>query len=229
MIVRNLEGIEDFGDYLAVRATLTDDDADLVESLECLQGLGFKSILFADLCPNSGLQRSADADGSSRRHREDGYLGLMEHILASASGIEEIPEMVLRDSVQDLQYGARRYFCCDTGRHHLYLDPDGDLYPCFRLMTPDGVQRVGSLESPPSPESLQVFYDTNVLTTVCFSCWARYLCGGPCFGNSFAAYGDFSTPDPVHCYHQKFSLYCAAYLLDHFNNAEKMSRADPGT
>jgi len=196
-----------------------------VENLKSLQKLGFKDIILADLCPNSGLRRSADSEQDIGL-REERYFELVAHVLQSASCIEEIPEMTLRDCLKDLKYGARRYFCCDTGRHLLYLDPDEDFYPCFRLMTPDTSQRVGSLDLPPRPESLAIFYETNVMTTQCFACWARYLCGGPCFGNAFVSHGDFSTPDPGYCRHQKLLLYCAAYLLDHYRMSETMVKGD---
>ena len=96
------------------------------------------------------------------------------------------------------------------------LDPDADLYPCFRLMTPDRREKIGSLDEPFDPERSRVFMQSNVLATSCYECWARYLCGGPCFGDAFTTAGDYTTPHAVQCEQRKFKLICAAYVLDHF-------------
>jgi uncharacterized protein len=216
IIVRNLERIPNFGDCLSVRATCADDDLDLVESLKSLQNLGFKHIALADLCPNSGLKLNENSEGHLETWKKR-FEELVDHTLKTASCIEEIPELGLRDAVVSIKNRHRSYFSCSTGRHHFYVDPVGDFYPCFRLMSPDGSRRVGSLQGSLREDVLRELFEANVLTTSCSSCWARYLCGGPCFGDSFSSHGNLSTPDPTYCFRQKFVLESAAYVLYHLD------------
>ena len=214
IIVRNLKGIPEFHQYLAVRATAVDDDTDLVESLECLRSVGFRDIRICGLCPNSGLE----LDGNDFRMDvwQKRYLELMDYALAGAEKLDNLPESGMHKDALALKNRHRSYFCCSTGRYYYYLDPDADLYPCFRLMTPDRKEKIGSLDEPFDPERSRVFMQSNVLATSCYECWARYLCGGPCFGDAFATTGDYTTPHAVQCEQRKFKLMCAAYVLDHF-------------
>lgn len=218
MIVKNLHSIPDFGKYLFARATTVEDDTDLVGNLKCMQDVGFHWIRLAGLCPNSGIEKGAGEfrfDIWKKR-----YLELVDHVMKTASKIDEIPEAGLKADVISLRDRHRSHFCCGTGRYYYYLDPDGDLYPCFRLMTPDGREKIGTLDSPIDREKAKSFLQNNVLATQCYSCWARYLCGGPCFGDAFHIAGDYSTPNKEECRRRRFILECAAYLLDYFNNMD---------
>jgi uncharacterized protein len=206
---------------LAVRATVPDADTDLVDCLVTLQKLGFSEIRLSGLCPNSGMpvnQQDFEFETWKRR-----YLQLMDYVLATAQGPEEIPEGGMRADVLSLKNRRRTYFCCGTGRYYYYVDPAGDLYPCFRLMTEDRRERLGKLGEPIDPLKASAFLETNVLTTQCRSCWARYLCGGPCFGDAFFSFGDYATPHALTCQQKKFRLQCAAYVLDKLSEKEHTS------
>ncbi len=216
-IVGNLQEIPEFGRYLPVRATVVDADIDLVACLKSLQEVGFENIIISGVCPNSGLdsnQGRFEIDIWKKRLME-----LVDHTLKTAHDVDEIPEHFLREAALGLKERARHYFCCGTGRFYYYLDPDRDLYPCFRLMTPDGGHRIGSLDTDLNEEKTRDLLQTNVLATSCYECWARYLCGGPCFGDSFMSSGDLSSPHPAECARRRFVIKCGAYLLARFQNS----------
>ena len=210
-IVSNLQSIPDFGRYLSVRATISEPETDLVAGLKTLQELGFREIKLSGLCPNSGIDRPEG--NKSLEVWKQRYMELVDHALAVSNRVEDIPEAGLRRNALELQKRNKKMFCCSTGRRYYYLDPDGDLYPCFRLMTPDSSERIGSIHEPPEDDQSKKFLRVNVLATHCYQCWARYQCGGPCFGDSYFESGDYVTPDAEECERRRYSIQCAAYVL----------------
>jgi uncharacterized protein len=211
-IVSNLRGIPNFGNYIKARATIPGDDADQVEILKTLQEVGFKEIVLGDLCPNSGNLQPHDTMIGAEKWKKR-YLDLADYIVRTSATIEDIAESGLFGAIDALRTRGRYYYCCDTGRRFFYLNPDGDLYPCFRLMTPDKRYRIGGLESGTNPETYRQFSERNVLNTSCKDCWARYLCGGPCYGDAFTSSGDLVTPQASFCEKQRFVFQTAAYVL----------------
>ena len=47
----------------------------------------------------------------------------------------------------------------------------------------------------------------------CSKCWAKYVCGGDCFYNSFLVNGNIYDPDPVTCSMNQFFIEHAMDLL----------------
>jgi len=217
IIVNNLKSIPNFGDYLSVRATVVEDDIDLVKCITTLQDIGFKTISFGQVCSNSGTDTTQDhfsMDTWKKRNDE-----LVDYYIDTAESIQDIPVRNFRSVINNIYFRSRQLFCCATGRYYYYIDPDGDIYPCARLITQDSDQRLGTLDDTSCiEEKSRAFFTRNVYRTMCRDCWARYLCGGPCFGDSHFIYGDLETPDPMDCEKKKYLIYLAAYILDYYTH-----------
>jgi len=218
IIADNLAGIPNFGDYIPARATVVEDDMDLVASVKALRNIGFKKISFGQLCSNSGMNtKEEDFRIEVWKKRYDELLDYCIEVNQD-NNLENFPISNLQFLARQIYLGARRHFCCATGRYFYYIDPDEGISPCFRLLTKDSDQKIGTLDDTTHiEEKTRVFFETNVYRTKCRNCWARYICGGPCFGDSFYLYGDYETPDPVTCEKNKYLIYSAAYLLDHYS------------
>ncbi len=220
IIVNNLKSIPDFGDYIPVRATVMEDDIDLVKSLKKLRDIGFKAILFGQLCSNSGVDA---AEGSFRIEAwKRRYDELVDYCIRTYDSADSIPLRNFQNLLNNIYIRSRLLYCCATGRYYYYINPDGEIYPCARLITNDSDQKIGTLDDTPLiAEKTRAFFAMSVYRTTCRDCWARYLCGGPCFGDSFFQYGDFQTPDYIVCGKTKYLIYCAAYILDYYRNIKK--------
>jgi uncharacterized protein len=76
---------------------------------------------------------------------------------------------------------------CGAGRMYLAVGPDGELYPCGRMIGIDKY-RVGTLPGGVNPEAIHAFCNeagrSYELREACAACWAAPLCCGPCYACS---------------------------------------------
>jgi len=61
--------------------------------------------------------------------------------------------------------------------------------------------------------------DTNCADRkLCSDCWARFICGGDCFHNSYINTGTILTPDRAYCEIEKHLIELGVVLLCHLNS-----------
>lgn len=105
---------------------------------------------------------------------------------------------------------------CGCGKSGVYCDVDGSLYPCAHFM---GIKTyaVGSLQTGISNADLvKSFSEATIFEREpCNSCWARFLCGGGCYYQSYLANGTISTPDAAKCKLTKALIVEAVKLFCH--------------
>jgi radical SAM protein with 4Fe4S-binding SPASM domain len=85
----------------------------------------------------------------------------------------------------------------------LYVQPDGDVFPCFYLQIPEF--RLGNIRD----DSLEDIYKTDLMQQLlditikdikgCTECDLRYFCGGGCRGSAYREAGSLYVPDPLDC------------------------------
>jgi len=90
---------------------------------------------------------------------------------------------------------------CGIGRGTSTIDPLGDIYPCHRFV---GMENyiTGNISSGIDHEkvfSLLRNYIDNSRKHCFSSCWAKYICGGPCPWYVAHPSGNFLKPDYSHC------------------------------
>jgi len=83
----------------------------------------------------------------------------------------------------------------------------------MRLITANKQQRMGSLFSSIETEKVRLFTENNIMNKSCRNCWACYLCGGMCYGDSFAVTGDIRKPVSGFCQITRYKIEVAAYIL----------------
>ena len=86
---------------------------------------------------------------------------------------------------------------CQAGRSKVSVAANGDLYPCDSFVGREEFC-LGNIETGITKESpfKNLTVDTN---DSCSNCWARYMCSGDCYHNSFLTNGSIYKPDPVIC------------------------------
>ena len=83
-----------------------------------------------------------------------------------------------------LYRGEPEYYGCPThaGINMFHVDPAGDIYPCYRMLSKE--LRLGNAAKEDPAEQAdrirKAFIDDNVYENECRKCWARHLCGGIC-------------------------------------------------
>jgi uncharacterized protein len=113
--------------------------------------------------------------------------------------------------------------CCQAGRSFIAIAPEGVIYPCFRFL---GLPqyRLGCLPGKIDQEAARAFQRgpgrPSGQRKACRRCWARPLCGGPCF-----ACVELTTDDqeivPLHCQYVLADASAAVWTV------EKLRKANP--
>ncbi len=96
----------------------------------------------------------------------------------------------LSEVLQKLASRVPSFFPCDAGSGALGVGTDGSLYPCHHFFGNRDFQ-VGNVDhGVVSMKDLEPYRVPVTRRDTCTSCWARFLCGGPCYHRSFAELGD---------------------------------------
>ena len=90
-------------------------------------------------------------------------------------------------------------YSCGAGRKYFAVDPDGNLYICHRFVGKDEY-KVGNVFGTINREKVgEVAYAYVEHKDECKSCWARYLCAGGCFYNSYENGGNLLAAPKEYC------------------------------
>lgn len=104
---------------------------------------------------------------------------------------------------------------CQAGKNKLALTANGDLYPCDSFVgEPDfciGNAVEGKINS---KEICDIYCEDR---KECNKCWARYICGGDCFHNSYLKNDCITQPDEIFCELQKKLIEFSVVLLAYMN------------
>jgi uncharacterized protein len=226
-IMRNLSRINDFGDVITARATVLNADTDLMTIYRTLSEAGFKRTALSEVCPNSGNPPTFPPDSIPKWKKD--YFELAVHVCDSADSIGAIPILSVADQMWQILSKTKSYYCCYTGLSYFYVTPGGEIYPCSRVITEDKRFLLGSVETGIDRRLVGDFKRNNVFNKVCRSCWARYLCGGQCYGDTFAGNRDITVPDSSFCDLMKHKIEVAAYMLDVFQRQGKLPSPETGS
>jgi len=88
---------------------------------------------------------------------------------------------------------------CHAGDDKFSFDAMGNIYPCDSFI---GMEEfcLGNIYNGVDENARKRFVDGTVMNRKkCSTCWARFLCAGDCFHNSFLANGDIYEPDEIIC------------------------------
>lgn len=101
---------------------------------------------------------------------------------------------------------------CYAGDRKLSFDGSGNIYPCDSFVGEDNFI-LGNIYSGMNEDARRRFIDGTVLRrNKCNKCWARNICAGDCFHNSYLAHGDIYEADDVFCSINKHLVEYALYI-----------------
>jgi len=101
---------------------------------------------------------------------------------------------------------------CQAGKNKVSIAANGDMYPCDSFV---GMPQflLGNVIT--GTNDNQLFKDINVETnTFCEKCWARYVCGGDCYHNSYLTNCSIKKPDGIICELEKHIIILSLIYLD---------------
>lgn len=83
---------------------------------------------------------------------------------------------------------------CDAGINRITVTPNGDIYPCHRLV--GTIHKIGNVsERLVNLENYKVINCNVDDKHECAGCWIRYFCGGGCYAEAFFVNHDITSID----------------------------------
>jgi uncharacterized protein len=165
------------------RATVTEASPALVDLARHLAGLGFATV---HLSPVSGVPLSPAF--ATRLCSEFETLARLELESVRAGRAPLVGNFV--ETVLALEGGAPRRLPCGAGARYLSVSADGTLGLCHRFAG-NAAFAVGDVVGGFDREAVAgLLGGLGAGAVECKRCWARWLCGGPCFFDLAASPGD---------------------------------------
>lgn len=95
--------------------------------------------------------------------------------------------------------GQKVIYRCYTGKNKLSFDAEGNIYPCDSFVGNKDFL-LGNIEQGIDNNKRERFFRASIFEREkCTQCWAKYICGGDCYHNSYLSNGDILQPDKIYC------------------------------
>lgn len=130
----------------------------------------------------------------------------------------------------------RVLYRCNAARSKFAVTAMGEIYPCDSFVGNEDF-RLGSLDEGIDQNIVEKFRFMTVFNREkCSVCWARFVCGGDCYYNSYINNKDISIPDDLFCdiqrclvelslsYLAKLRLHCKPYYNNLLKNISTHSK-----
>lgn len=101
---------------------------------------------------------------------------------------------------------------CQAGKNKMSITANGQLFPCDSFVGKNEFCIGNALKRERYDSILENAFVDNLDT--CSGCWARYICGGDCYHNSYLMKNDVKNIDCIFCELQKYlieetiAMYC---------------------
>ncbi|MEZ7891023.1 MAG: radical SAM protein [Candidatus Wallbacteria bacterium] len=194
IIMKNLKEINTAN--MAFRATLTDKNLDIPKVSNFFKDELSSSNYFLSECSyNSFL------DNSSVKKLKKIYIDMIEH-----RKFAELPQN-FKIMIQNVKNGVKRNFGCLTGINYFYFTPDENIYPCARVINQEQEIKFGNLKYELHIKNVKDFFNLMLVkNSNCKKCWAKYFCGGGCYGEKIEINNSYVKPVKQFCQLNRFKL-----------------------
>lgn len=188
-VVRNVRKMIDIGmgHLLESRAVINDPKTSLIDVMEANFVEGFTRI---QLMPAYGLKRKIISN-------IDNWLSALkvyEKLLQNGVVIEVSPFYTIFRKLYFPTKFINSYFPCSTGWNMLGVGSDGYYYLCHHFSGSD--QKLGQVgKGLPVYDSYHSLTQSVEQREPCRYCWARHLCGGPCYHREYIGGGPHNLGD----------------------------------
>lgn len=172
-IADNVSRLPD-GMSVGARATVCEESSPMGVIAAHLRAMGFS---VAHLAPVGGVSMSR---AFAERLADEFELLAREELDAVSGGAAPFIGNII-EPVLSLDAGSPRRLPCGAGARYLCVGSDGTLYLCHRFAG-DSARVVGGVDDGLDRSTLGALMGgLRKRMSACDSCWARALCGGPCY------------------------------------------------
>lgn len=213
--------LEDYGEKVELRATLTPQTPDFVASFEHLRhwDAGYVRVNHA-----GGVEADFMLTDSDCKRLENSYTQLARLFLEEGLRDDISAKGTFLRYMLTLCTAHRRSHFCGAATNMLGVSASGKLYPCADLAERESYE-IGNVWKGVDRQKLSHWRerlgDVDHIS-VCKNCWARYLCAGGCISMAIATNDDPWQPDPVECVFNRHIIELSIWLY------AELRRRNPG-
>lgn len=205
--VNNLGKLEKRNISYSARATVTSFTKDkITETYEHLLSLGFKKIHFENALAPEGKIFITDKNDISDIKKQYSLISkkICNNISRGLSyNVEAIPLPLERIVTK-----KPNFYSCSAGKGYVSVNVNGDVFLCHRLVGEKAFFLGNVIEDTYSVKWSEIIRnEINVENRAkCRKCWARYICGGGCYGINYDFNKDISLAPGIYCQLMKYSI-----------------------
>ena len=200
-------------------AVITRETGDLVDVMETCISLGFKRMqmqLIRETQEHHLAFKKVDLPKLKMHYR-----ALFNHILVHVeNGDLSRLKMIANDNdsfgkfIGRLLLRSPTYYRCFAGKNKIAVTANGEIYPCDSFCG-NSDYIMGRIDAPETDTAVvDLFHNAHIQNRAqCSKCWARSICGGDCYYNSYIVNGNISDPDPIKCEMNRFFIEHAVDLI----------------
>jgi len=186
---------------IVFRGTFTHQQKAFGDSFEQLVRRGFEHI---SIEPATGTDEDAHAVRlSDVPSLAAEYSRLIDSYWSARATRPNLSFFHITGLAKDLAQCRQRNRPCGAANGYMAVAPDGDIYPCHRIVHPH--YRLGNVNEEARRRSLNAplqreFHSATVANRpACRACWARYLCGGTCYARNIDGGDDILATHGTDC------------------------------
>ncbi len=181
---------------VTARATLTRDCMSLNTLVQGLREVGFTNVHVEPAAVDGSCPFALSEKEFETLKEEYNLLGelFLDSVLNDSSfGFSNI----LR-TTSALYKSAVRHYPCGAGRTLVGIDSTGDIYLCHRFTGMEEFS-MGTVHDPDFSLQKKILLTHVDAREGCKECWARHLCGGSCWHESYSHHGCIDEPYNLKC------------------------------
>jgi uncharacterized protein len=206
-IVNNLRKLDRRNISYSARATVSSfTKSKIAENYEHLTSLGFNKIHFENALAPIGQIFITDKNDIIDIKKQYSLISkkISKNMRSGRSyNVETIPLPLDRIITK-----KSNFYSCTAGKGYVSVNVNGDIYLCHRFVGEKDFFLGNVIEDIYSLKwSETIRNETNVENRKrCRKCWARYICGGGCYGINYDFNKDISLAPWIYCQLMKYSI-----------------------
>lgn len=209
-IIANLKKLDQKNISYAARATVTSFTVTkIAENFEHLISLRFKRLHIENALAPRGKVFINTKDDITKIKKQYAVMAKRITQMINSGQCDNLEKFPL--PIQNIETKNTVVYSCSAGRGLIAIDIKGDIYLCHRLVGKKKFLLGNVIEDTYNPEWSDVVKTSLSVVTkkLCKKCWARYICGGGCYGINYEFNNDISLTPQIYCQLKKYSIKMA--------------------
>lgn len=196
---------------VTARITLTRNCMQMDQIMQFIEEMGFRkvNIAFVSGEDNSPITiKKSDFEIIAKEYEK-----IADRMVDALKHDKPFYNNIFYSHLRQLNDKSPMLYNCGAGRKYLAVDPNGNLFICHRFVGKEDYN-VGTVFTEIRKEKIkEVAYAYVDHKETCKTCWARYLCAGGCFYNSYEKGKNLLAAPDTYCdlYKKQYEIVIELY------------------